>query len=60
MRDLSPLPMLSTYAVFASNASMSRKSSAAASGGETFLHVAPPSVVRTTVPLFPLAHATCR
>ena len=37
---------------------MSRKSSDAVSGGDTRAQVTPPSVVRTTVPLVPLAHAT--
>src|ERR1043165_9747845 len=57
MRDAGPLPMLSTYAVCASIASTSRKSSASL---VTFnlLHVAPPSVVRNTVALEPLAQAT--
>src|SRR5690242_2918806 len=57
MRDAGPLPMLRTYAVCASIASMSRKSSASFL---TFnlLHVAPPSVVRNTVAPEPLAQAT--
>jgi hypothetical protein len=58
MRDWSPLPMLSAYAVRASIASMSRMSSAPAPAGDTFCHVAPPSPVRSTVPRCPLTHAT--
>src|SRR5689334_2269340 len=49
--------MLRTYAVCASIASMSRKSSASFVTFSLF-HVAPPSVVRSTVAPEPLAHAT--
>jgi hypothetical protein len=58
MRDASPGPMLSTNAVRASMASMSRKSSCPESGIVRRCHVAPPSSVRSTVPFAPLAHAT--
>src|ERR1051326_306764 len=57
MREAGPLPMLRTYAVCASTASTSRKSSASVVTLNLF-HVAPPSVVRNTVPPEPLAHAT--
>ena len=40
------------------NASTSRKSSRSAPGTGRASQVAPPSVVRTTVPFAPLAHAT--
>src|SRR3982750_832220 len=58
MRDEGPGPMLRTDAVVALTASTSRKSSAAASGIVSFVHVVPPSSVRRTVPLAPLAQAT--
>src|SRR5688572_4140104 len=57
MRDAGPLPMLSTYAVCASIASMSRKSSVSVVT-VNFFQVAPPSLVRSTVAPDPLAHAT--
>ena len=47
----SPGPMLSTDATRSSMASMSRKSSASAPGTGRGCQVAPPSVVRSTVPL---------
>ena len=58
MRDFSPGPIASTYAMSAPNASMSRKSRDSESGTATRAQVAPPSTVRTTVPLLPLAQAT--
>src|SRR5579862_4894711 len=58
MRDAGPLPMLSAYAVRLLTASMSRKSSFAASGIVSVCHVPPPSAVRRTVPFVPLAHTT--
>src|SRR5262249_44569027 len=58
MRDSGPEPMLSRYAVVSSTASTSRKSSVSASGTLSFRHVAPPSAVRRTVPLAPLAQTT--
>ena len=58
MRDAGPVPMLRMYAVVSLTASTSRKSSPSASGHRHFCHVAPPSAVRRTVPLAPLAQAT--
>src|SRR5687767_7441048 len=58
MRDRAPLPMLSTNAVCPSNASMSRKSRESAPGTLTTCQLAPPFVVRTTVPPVPLAQTT--
>src|SRR6476661_8711066 len=57
MRDVAPAPMLSTYAVRSSMASMSRKSTLSVVTA-SFAHVAPPSAVRNTVAREPLAHAT--
>src|SRR5262245_35644969 len=57
MRDFSPSPMLSRYAVLASNASTSRKSSDSAPGTFSSCQVTPPSVVFRHVPPAPLAHA---
>src|SRR6266404_2203700 len=47
--------MLRRYAMFASTACTSRKSSCAAPGTTADCHVAPPSVVRAYVPPLPLA-----
>src|SRR5215217_7744027 len=58
MRDLSPGPIASRYAVVALKASTSRKSSASAPGTTPACHVRPPSAVRRKVPLSPLAQAT--
>src|SRR5262245_39599927 len=57
MRDVAPAPMLRTYAVRSSIASMSRKSTRSVVTG-SFVQVVPPSVVRSTVAPAPLAHAT--
>src|SRR6476620_1615909 len=57
MRDVAPAPMLSTYAVRSSMASMSRKSALSVVTA-SFAHVAPPSAVRHTVAREPLAHTT--
>ncbi len=58
MREASPGPMLRTWALAALTASTSRKSSASASGTGRRCQLRPPSVVRSTVPSAPLAHAT--
>src|SRR3954468_14385984 len=55
MRDWSPGPALSRYAVRASTACTSRKSSASAPGTVAARQVSPPSVVRKNVPFVPLA-----
>jgi hypothetical protein len=47
-------------AVSRSNACTSRKSQAAVSGGATLCQVAPPSTLRSTVPLLPVAQTTLR
>ena len=57
MRDAAPGPALITSADLASIAWMSRKSSLSASATWITCQCAP-SVVRSTVPLAPLAHAT--
>src|SRR6185312_2673603 len=54
----SAFPALAMTAVFASNALMPRKSSRAASGTVSTIHVAPPSIVRNTRPPVQPAHAT--
>src|SRR6185295_8943161 len=59
MRDAGPAPMLRMEATRSLNASTSRKSSASASGTAMRCQCCPPSVVRSTVPFAPLAHATC-
>src|SRR5215204_6583713 len=59
MRESAPGPMLRTYAVRASMASMSRKSSSSPEGLASRCQFAPPSAVRTIVLPAPLAHATC-
>jgi hypothetical protein len=59
-REASPSPMARTTARRASNASMSRNSRSAAPGGETFRQLAPPSVVRRTVPSAPATQAVSR
>src|SRR5690242_19761851 len=58
MRELLPFPMDSRYAVFASTACTSRKSSFSAPATVPGCHVTPPSVVRRKVPPVPLAHTT--
>src|ERR1700682_1359136 len=58
MRDCSPGPMLRTYAVVALKARILRKSSACAPSIVSFSQWSPPSTVRSTVPLAPLAQAT--
>ena len=58
MRDSGPLPMLSTYAVRSSTASMSRKSSASVAGCGSRCQVAPPSIDRRMVLRDPLAQTT--
>src|SRR3990167_2616929 len=57
MREVSREPMESTYATASLIASTSRKSSFSAPATGRTCHVAPPSVVRTTVPRLPLAQA---
>src|SRR6266404_2937272 len=57
MRDASPGPAASRYAMFASTACTSRKSSASAPGTAAACQVAP-SVVRRNVPFVPLAQTT--
>ena len=61
MRESSPSPMERITACRASNASMSRNCSVSvpSPSGLTSSHVAPPSVVRSTVPFVPLTQATC-
>lgn len=51
-------PMLSTCAMSRDVAAMARKSSAAAPGTVSRVQLAPPSVVRSTVPCIPLAQTT--
>ena len=58
MREAVPAPILSTYAVSASMASMSRKSRRSAPSTGTVCQRRPPSSVRRTVPAAPLAQAT--
>src|SRR3974390_2760170 len=55
MRDLSPLPMLSSQAVFPFNAQTARKSRDSAPGTWAACQVDPPSAVRRNVPAVPLA-----
>ena len=57
MRESVPTPIERITAVSLSNASMSRNWSAEVPGGPTDCQVAPLSVVRSTVPTLPLAHA---
>src|SRR5713226_2363777 len=58
MRDFSPLPMLSRYAVRSSTARTARKSRSAAPGTVAARQCAPPSEVRRYVPLVPPAQTT--
>src|SRR6516165_604721 len=58
MREDSPGPALSTYAVLSPNAFTSRRSSLSAPGTLPTDQVAPLSVVRAYVPFVPLAQAT--
>src|SRR5438270_8688520 len=57
MRD--EAPTLTACATAADVAAIARRSSPAAPGMVSSVHVAPPSTVCTTVPRHPLAHATC-
>jgi hypothetical protein len=59
IRDCSPGPIESTTARPELHASMSRRASPFAAGGDTSLQCLPPSVVRSTDPASPLTHATC-
>src|SRR5258707_2695102 len=58
MREASPGPALNRYAVVSPNALTARKSSFSAPGTIAADQFLPPSVVRTYVPIVPLAHAT--
>ena len=60
MRESVPFPMERITACRAEVASMSRNCSASVPGGPTEAQVAPPSVVRRTVPAVPLTQATLR
>src|SRR5262245_31863459 len=58
MRDISPSPALSKYAVFASTPCTSRKSISPAEETTAVCQCTPPSTVLANVPLLPLAHTT--
>src|SRR5690348_2606108 len=58
MRPALPSPNENRYAVIASTAYTSRKSSFSPPGTVPACHVSPPSVVRTNVPPVPLAQTT--
>src|SRR5690348_4706593 len=58
MRPALPSPNENRYAVIASTAYTSRKSSFSPPGTVPACHVSPPSVVRTNVPPVPLAQIT--
>src|SRR5690348_984973 len=58
MRPALPSPNENRYAVIASTAYTSRKSSFSPPGTVPACHVSPPSIVRTNVPPVPLAQTT--